>query len=89
MEKEQNGAEEIYAIFSRSLHEQLKNRINASIYVRVSGDELFVKISRLGVNWDTAYPNLLHQIVTNKSSKDFADEIVKLYKKEVLHRYFY
>lgn len=84
-----NGQEEIYEIFKVHLHKRLKEKINASIYVSIRDDVLFVRISKIGIYWENKYPNVLNRIVSEANSQIFADEIVKYFRREVLRTFFY
>ena len=50
--EKQSGQEELYELFKVHLHKRLKEKINASVYVTINNDVLFVRISKLGIYWE-------------------------------------
>lgn len=87
--EKQSGQEELYELFKVHLHKRLKEKINASIYVSINNDTLFIRISKLGIYWEKRYSNILDKILQEADSAKFADDIVKYFRREVLHTFFY
>ncbi len=80
---------EMYDLFRINLHTHLKKKIDASVYVTIKNDVLFVRVSKLGIYWETRYPNILEKIVDSKDSKELSNEIVKYFRSEIMHTFFY
>lgn len=87
--EKQSGQEELYELFKVHLHKRLKEKINASVYVSINNDVLFVRISKLGIYWEKRYENILDKILQESNSATFAEEIVKYFRREVLRTFFY
>lgn len=82
--------DEYLYVFRRTLHEKLKTKIFGKVFLRVvNGDELFINISRRdGTNFRMFIPSLSDRIVSGYSTDDAMYEILKEYRKYVLHQYF-
>lgn len=87
--EKESGQEELYELFKIHLHKRLKEKINASVYVTINNDVLFVRISKLGIYWEQRYDKILDRILQESNSATFADEIAKYFRREVLHTFFY
>lgn len=89
MQLEVQNENEIYEIFQVHLHRHLKEKINASVYVTIKDDVLFVRVAKLGIYWETRYPNLFERIVQSSDSEKLATEIAKYFRREVIKTFFY
>lgn len=81
---------EIYRLSCIAIHGKLKEKINASINVRVYDDKLTVVI-RHGNDEPFLYEksDWLDYCIAGKSKDSVIEEIYKTYRKYVLNRYFY
>lgn len=77
-------------LFTKALHEKLKEKIVGKIFVRaVARDRVIIKIDSFGDLTFTMFLENFSEKILNGYSSDYACyEIVKEYKKVVLERYF-
>lgn len=74
----------------KALHEKLKEKINASIYVTIEEDDtLFVRIRQGHVQYKKYFNDITYELLGGSFAEKFCDAIVKDYKKFVLSKYFY
>ena len=74
----------------KALHEKLKEKINAKIYVIVTKDgSLFVCIDKEHIHYKEYFDNITYELLGGSFAEKFCDAIVKDYKKFVLSKYFY
>ena len=74
----------------KALHEKLKERIDAKIYVIVTKDDsLFVCIDKDRIHYKKYFNDITYELLGGSFAEKFCDAIVKDYKKFVLSKYFY
>ena len=72
------------------LHERLKEKINASIFVCINkDDELVVHINKNELHYSKSFGDITCELVGGSFADKFCDIIVKEYRRFVLSRYFY
>lgn len=78
-------------LFTKSLHEKLKERIKGHIFCKVIDDTLVVNIdTREGVDYGLCISDFANRIRLKEISQEtLIDDIVKNYKKKVLEIFFY
>lgn len=80
---------EICELFRKRLHRELKEKMNASVYVSISNDVLLVRMSKLGVYWEEKYPNILNTIINETNASKFTQEILRTFRQNVIKTFFY
>ena len=80
---------EIYDLFTKRLHRDLKEKIDASVFVTISNDILVVRISKLGLQLEQRYPNILNHIINERDTSILTHEIVKHFRRMVVNTFFY
>lgn len=81
--------QEIYELFKKRLHRNLKEKINASIYVSINDDVLLIRMSKLNIHWEQAYPNIMNRIIHERDTDKLEHEIVKKFRRIILNTFFY
>lgn len=78
-------------IFEMSLHEKLKEKINASIYCAVKfNDELVIEIKKDNIVFNYVAGNDMSlKILQGLNSDYIVDDIISKYKRFILGKYFY
>ena len=80
---------ELTSIVKEKIHQQLKSKINASIYVQIYDEgTLYVKIKKFNSIWSYTSNDVMNIIHTG-SILCLVDHIVKSYRRDVLAEYFY
>ena len=74
----------------KALHEKLKEKIDASIFIcTTKEDSLFVRIEKGDVRYVKYFENITYDILSGSFSDKYCNVIVKDFKKIVLSKYFY
>ena len=74
----------------KALHEKLKEKIDASIFIcTTKEDSLFVRIEKGDVRYVKYFENITYDILSGSFSDKYCNAIVKDFKKIVLSKYFY
>lgn len=83
--------ETVYKNFSTKFWNLLKNVINGQINctANVEKDTLYIKISRLGIEYETSVKEMSKCIANTETMEKEFDKVVKRYKSWVLHKYFF
>ena len=78
-------------LFEMSLHEKLKEKINARIYCAIKfNDELIIEIKKDNIVFNyVAGSDMSLKILKGLSSDEIVDEVVSAYKRFILGKYFY
>lgn len=82
---------DIYKVFSIKLWNRLKNVTRGQVNCTPDEekDTLYIKISRLGIEYETSIKEVSKCISnTDIMEKEF-DKVIKRYKSWVLHKYFF
>ena len=82
---------EIYSTFQQNLHNELKESINAGIFVRCDPetDKLEVRITRYMFEYHYSQDKISELIVEGVNVKGYAKMIEKLYRGYILKHFFY
>lgn len=84
-----HGCNEAIAIFTKKIHEELKNRIKAGIHVSVNDEMLSVKIYRFdNPSWCFMHDGIWNVIIRGETEA-LIEYIVSCYRKSILSSYFY
>ena len=74
----------------KALHEKLKEKIDASIFVTIAKDgALFVRITKNDVRYVRYFNDITYELLSGSFAEKFCDAIVKDFKRVVLSKYFY
>lgn len=77
-------------IFSKALHESLKDKIFGHIFCDVSrNDVLRVIIESNGIEWRCSFNHFSERVTNGLRSDLLACEIAKEFKKFINHKFFY
>lgn len=78
-------------IFSKNLHQKLKEKIVGKIYVRILDDDrLCVRIDGYaGLSFGYYYENISDQILHGLTTDYMVYVITQAYKKDVIRKHFY
>ena len=78
-------------LFSKSLFEELKGKIKATIYCKVIDNVLVVDITtKEGIDFGYAVTNFAEKLQLKKISKEsIVEEVVAKYRRKVLNTFFY
>lgn len=74
--------------FIEVIHKLLKDKINASVYVKIEDDSLSVKITKFNILWTYRCSNITEELLYGTVDK-VIDVIVKEYKRYIMRTYFY
>lgn len=77
---------ELEFLYSRTLHQKLKERIRGSVFTRIEGDDLKIRIETSDYWFETSYINIGERIIRGLSTQQIADEVLEKYKKFLVHR---
>ena len=78
----------IYEAVTLSVHSQLKERINASIYVTIRDDNLYVTITKFETVWKYMHRDILNDVLYGTTAA-VVETIVKTFKRDLNRAYFY
>ena len=81
--------QEIYELFQKRLHQNLKKRIDARIFISIENDTLFIRMSKLGVYWEQQIPNILDIILQGAGNDKLENEIIADFRSMVFKTFFY
>lgn len=84
----QGAIEDLTYLFANGLHRRLKSKIDASVYVTVEANTLYVKLTKFGHTWVYRRDNISHDILYGNSD-EIVGAIVKRFRTDVLNTYFY
>lgn len=78
-------------LFTKTLHEGLKERIKGRIFCKVINDILVIDIdTKEGINYGSTIGNFAEKLQRGELTQEkLVDEVVKEYKKKVLSTFFY
>lgn len=82
---------ENYKLFSIKLWNRLKNVVRGQINCtpNVEKDTLYIKISRLGIEYETSIKEVQKCIDNTDTMEREFDKVIKRYKSWVSHKYFF
>lgn len=83
--------ETVYKNFSTKFWNMLKNVVNGQINCtpNIEKDTLYIKISRLGIEYETSVKEMSNCISDVSLLEKEFDKVIKRYRSWVLHKYFY
>lgn len=78
-------------LFTKTLHEKLKERIKGKVFCKVIDDTLVIDIeTREGINYGLLISNFAERIQIGEMTHDSViEKVIKEYKKKVLSTFFY
>lgn len=78
-------------LFTKTLHEKLKERIKGKVFCKVIDDTLVIDIeTREGINYGLLISNFVERIQIGEMTHDgVIEKVIKEYKKKVLSTFFY
>lgn len=74
--------------FLKVLHEMLKDQVVGKVYTDIVNDELYVEISNDMYTWNSRTNNFFDRFVVGWTPSSACAEIVQMYKRHILNRYF-
>lgn len=81
--------ENLESIMALAIHDDLKNKLNAGVFVIVEGDDLVVKIKNDFHIWECNIADYMKMVnMAGFDRQKVVNKIVGEYKKEVLSWYF-
>lgn len=74
--------------YSKKVRDELKKRVNASVFTKVENGVIIVEIKSNNVIYKTAFPDVANMIFEGKPASAVANDICNSYRKFILSKFF-